>query len=287
MVLALVVTIVSVSAAWFSNTASTQIDNKLVVGSDTVKEFVTIKVDSSMSEGGVAIWPAKAKPGEVLKNDTAPLPHGVELKTKGGIIDKEARTAVQYIPLTFVGTPDAWTGSNDGRKSLSLSLESVTIAKYMDRDALGKPVINYDEAGKPIIFKDFKGEFCVELAIIAVSKDENDKVIPGDAMEKGTPGSEGWNDSNQIYYEQKILDGAEIVEASETGKGEDLALYMLLLPGTEYYIRATIYFNKLDEECNHELLMPNETIFFNFSLNVMNNTTDANFVDIREMGKTA
>lgn len=270
MVLALVVTIVSVSAAWFSNTTSSKIDNGLEIGSDTVQEFVTIKVDSAMGEGDVAIWPAIANPGAVLATDSAELPHGSALKTDGGMIGTAAQTATQYIPLTFVGTPDSW--ETDGRKSLSLNLDSVTIAKYMDRDDLGNPVINKDEAGKPIIHKDFTGEFCVELAIIAVSKDADNKPVAGGPITVGNPNA---LTGNEIYYKQLIFDGANVTE------GNDVALYMLLLPGTEYYVRATIYFNKIDEECNPELLMQGETMYFNFTLNVINDKTSA---DIRAMG---
>lgn len=270
MVLALVVTVVSVSAAWFSNTTSSKIDNGLEIGSDTVQEFVTIKVDSAMGEGGVAIWPAIATPGAVLANDTNTLPSGSALKTASGMIGTAAQTAIQYIPLTFVGTPDKW--ATDGRKSLSLNLDSVTIAKYMDRDDLGNPVINKDATGKPIIHKDFKGEFCVELAIIVVSKDADNKLVPGNSIAVGNPTA---LTGNEIYYKQLIFDGANITESN------DVALYMLLLPGTEYYVRATIYFNKIDEECNPELLMQGETMYFNFTLNVINDKSSA---DIRAMG---
>ena len=43
--------------------------------------------------------------------------------------------------------------------------------------------------------------------------------------------------------------------------------YMLIQPGLTYYVKAEIYFNKVDEECNPELL--NTVIKFNFKLNIL------------------
>lgn len=48
-------------------------------------------------------------------------------------------------------------------------------------------------------------------------------------------------------------------------------MYLLVMPGETYYVRATIYFNQVDEEVNVELLYT--SVFFNFVLEMKTDKT--------------
>ncbi len=163
MALTLVVTIVSVSAAWFSNSTSTKSDGFLI-GSDTVTEYASIKIDSTVTdkEGGYDIWPAKMQAGWLLNNNgvSTVAPTGSILKNADQTIGVStgARCAKVYFPITFVGAGD--TGYTDGNKSLKLSLASVRIDEYT--------VFNKDDATKVDSFTDFRGDFLVEMSIVSV-----------------------------------------------------------------------------------------------------------------------
>ena len=60
--------------------------------------------------------------------------------------------------------------------------------------------------------------------------------------------------TDKIYCNQPSLKNGE--------PGYDL--YLLVMPGETYYVRATIYFNQVDEEVDVELL--HTSVFFNFVL---------------------
>ena len=58
MALAFIVTVVSVTAAWFSNVSSSKQDG-FIIGSTTLKESATISIDTNVGgSSDVSIWPA-------------------------------------------------------------------------------------------------------------------------------------------------------------------------------------------------------------------------------------
>lgn len=260
MALALIVTVVSVSAAWFGDAVGTRRDG-FIIDSDTLQEFASIKVDSDVTgEGGTKLWPAIAKKGWLLSNGNV-APTGSVLKTADSVngIDVGAKKAVIYFPVSFVGTADVDAAGQtiDGRKSLNLNVSSVTIDKYVTKD----------ENGKITDFVDFRSDFNVEMDLVSVSKEGDDNVITEISMDGINPNA--LKDDQIFFVQPDIADSAE--------PGYDL--YMLLMPGTDYFVRATIYFNSIDEECNPELLYT--TISFNFTMNILKNG-ESNWVDIRQ-----
>ena len=63
MALAFIVTVVSVTAAWFSNVSSSKQDG-FIIGSTTLKESATISIDTNVGgSSDVSIWPAVVKKG--------------------------------------------------------------------------------------------------------------------------------------------------------------------------------------------------------------------------------
>lgn len=257
MALAFIVTVVSVTAAWFSNVSSSKQDG-FIIGSTTLKESATISIDTNVGgSSDVSIWPAVVKKGYLAQGGVAPV--GKTLKTSTAIVPTKAKTAVVYFPINFVGAPD----SNDkgveidGRKSLQVKLNfASTEANLIKTEQGGKLVVTGTN-------KDVKGAFNVELDMVSVVKNGDAYTITPIDMTGVDP--KKLSGTDKIYCNQPSLENGE--------PGYDL--YLLVMPGETYYVRATIYFNQVDEEVNVELLYT--SVFFNFVLEM---TTDKTVRDL-------
>lgn len=246
MALAFIVTVVSVTAAWFSNVSSSKQDG-FIIGSTTLKESATISIDTNMGgSSDVSIWPAVVKKGHLAQGNTAPT--GKALKTSTAIVPTKAKTAVVYFPINFVGAPDVDDKREeiDGRKSLQVNLNfASTEANLIKTEQNGKQVVTGTN-------KDVKGAFNVELDMVSVVKNGDAYTITPIDMTGVDP--KKLSGTDKIYCNQPSLTNGE--------PGYDL--YLLVMPGETYYVRATIYFNQVDEEADVELLYT--SVFFNFVL---------------------
>ena len=248
MALVLIVTVVSVTAAWFSNVASTKEDG-FTIDSTTLKESANITIgDDSIGESNTMVWPAVLNPGTMLKNGV--YPRGKALKNTGENIVVAAKTAVYYFPINFIGSSDVSGGKSiDGRRSLMLKLDSAKLV-----------------SGETVESTDYKGKFNVEMCLVTLSEDK--KV----ATEINLDGvySDALSGTSNVYYYQKTENGTEDGEPCDE-------FYMLIIPGEEYYVKATIYFNEVDEQYDDLLYLKGKTLKFDFML-----TTDMPAgVDIR------
>lgn len=248
MALVLIVTVVSVTAAWFSNVASTKEDG-FTIDSTTLKESANITIgDDSIGESNTMVWPAVLNPGTMLKNGE--YPRGKALKNTGENIVVAAKTAVYYFPINFIGSSDLSGGKSiDGRRSLMLKLDSAKLV-----------------SGETVESTDYKGKFNVEMCLVTLSEDK--KV----ATEINLDGvySDALSGTSNVYYYQKTENGTEDGEPCDE-------FYMLIIPGEEYYVKATIYFNEVDEQYDDLLYLKGKTLKFDFML-----TTDMPAdVDIR------
>ncbi len=246
MALAFIVTVVSVTAAWFSNVSSSKQDG-FIIGSTTLKESATISIDTNVGgSSDVSIWPAVVKKGHLAQGNTAPT--GKALKTSTAIVPTKAKTAVVYFPINFVGAPDVDDKREeiDGRKSLQVNLNfASTEANLIKTEQDGKQVVTGTN-------KDVKGAFNVELDMVSVVKNGDAYTITPIDMTGVDP--KKLSGTDKIYCNQPSLTNGE--------PGYDL--YLLVMPGETYYVRATIYFNQVDEEVDVELLYT--SVFFNFVL---------------------
>lgn len=237
MALVLIVTVVSVTAAWFSNVASTKEDG-FTIDSTTLKESANITIgDDSIGESNTMVWPAVLNPGTMLKNGV--YPRGRALKNTGENIVVAAKTAVYYFPINFIGSSDFSDGKSiDGRRSLMLKLDSAKLV-----------------SGETVESTDYKGKFNVEMSLVTLSEDK--KV----ATEINLDGvfSDALSGTSNVYYYQKTENG------TETGEPCD-EFYMLIIPGEEYYVKATIYFNEVDEQYDDLLYLKGKTLKFDFML---------------------
>lgn len=257
MALAFIVTVVSVTAAWFSNVSSSKQDG-FIIGSTTLKESATISIDTNVGgSSDVSIWPAVVKKGYLAPGGVAPA--GKALKTSTANVLTTAKTAVVYFPINFVGAPDsnAEGVEIDGRKSLQVKLNfASTEANLVKTEQDGKQVVTGTN-------KDVKGAFNVELDMVSVVKNGDAYTITPIDMTGVNP--KELSGTDKIYCNQPSLENGE--------PGYDL--YLLVMPGETYYVRATIYFNQVDEEVNVELLYT--SVFFNFVLEM---TTDKTVRDL-------
>ena len=237
MALVLIVTVVSVTAAWFSNVASTKEDG-FTIDSTTLKESANITIgDDSIGESNTMVWPAVLNPGTMLKNGV--YPRGKALKNKGGNIEVAAKTAVFYFPINFIGSSDFSDGKSiDGRRSLMLKLDSAKLA-----------------SGETVESTDYKSKFNVEMCLVTLSEDK--KVATEINLDDVY--SDALSGTSNVYYYQKTEDGTEDGEPCDE-------FYMLIIPGEEYYVKATIYFNEVDEQYDDLLYLKGKTLKFDFML---------------------
>lgn len=248
MMLVLVVAIVSATAAWFSNYNNSE--GNFTINSSTVKESASIGLDESVEGYGNFIWPAVATKGysagnvfpcgQSLRSESATVENAT---TKG--IDKTAKCAVFYFPMVCVGAVDEWEvdgqKQSDGRKSVVVSVESAKLAKVGENDE--ETVIDSS--------KDYIDCFNIEMSLVNVvdeTVDGKTKKVPKDTVVSHNP-SEFANDTTGewVYYYQPTA-------TDDVAKDVSNNLFMLVVPGEVYYIKAVVYFNTVDEECDSALL---------------------------------
>lgn len=244
LVLVFCVTVVSVTAAWFSNTASSSKDG-FTIESTTVTESAKITIDEEIGDSNSTIWPAIVSPGVLAKGAISPT--GAQLKqADGDVIIKGAKCAVFYFPISFIGSSDMQEGvSIDGRKTLALSVQS---AKVVSSGNLTEEQLKAESANA----KDIKDNFNVEMRLVQVGEDKSVSEISLDGVY-----SNSLSGTNNIYFEQKY---------DENGNPEQ-TLYMIVMPGVEYYVEAVVYFNNVDEYYDADLLyMSGKTVSITFYL---------------------
>lgn len=243
MMLVLVIAIVSATAAWFSNFADSKQDG-FTIDSTTMQESVSIGIDETVIGYGKKVWPAVATKGYSSNANGTPFPLGQQLKseTNDGI-DRTAQCAVFYFPIAFVGTADNWTENGqtvtDGRKSIKVSAISAILA---DVGTDGKETQISDS-------KNYIDDFNVEMSLVYVNMNENGENVasaitshsPLDFNKSGVSASYEY-----VYFHQPTI--------TDTAKDVSNDFYMLIMPGVKYYVKAVVYFNTVDEECDVELL---------------------------------
>ena len=224
MALILVVTVVSVTAAWFTNVADST-PTGFEISSDLLQESASISIDESVSGYGSSIWPAIANPGYLAKGNLAP--YGTALKNaETDVIDKGAQCAVLYFPIKFVGDPDS--GATDGRKSLVLNV----VYAHLGTKSEGKDEVT---EGK----ENYLSAFNVEMELVRITETGGETITPVKPSDEST--------AKDVYYYQPFFDNATELLPS-------YKLYMLVNPGDTYYVKATVYFNQIDEECDEKLI---------------------------------
>ena len=233
MALAFVVAVVGVSAAWFGDMKSAS-QGGFVIESDTLQDVASIDINSVKGMSGEQVFPAVSKKG-YFQGINPPIGEVLRSEALPDGIEKAAEVATIYFPIQFLGTPDS-DYADENRKSLELQLLSATV----DGD---------DSAF------DYADEFNVDTCLIDAALDSEGKFESDNGALPTTDGYEPVS-GGDVYY---------------VSYGR--SLYMLVQPGLTYWVRVEIYFNKIDEECNPDLI--GTVIKFNFKLNVL---TDGGYI---------
>lgn len=228
MVIVLAVVLVSVTAAWFSIYANTS-KGGITIGSNTIKETVTISNDGHST---TAIYPAIATKGVASIGNVMPI--GTDLLSSGtSYISQTAQCAVFYFKINFLGAGDSW--ASDNRKTIQVSVESAYLVKT-------------SESAPTQGAKNYLSEFNVQMELVSKSEQVTDgnKVTTYTKIDSHNPSEFGGSSDTHgdfVYYNQP----------ADNGKDVGNSLNMLIVPGTDYYVKATVYFNRVDEECEEIL----------------------------------
>lgn len=237
MVIVLAVVLVSVTAAWFSIYANTS-KGGITIGSNTINETVTIENAKNSSN---AIYPAIATKGVASKGNVMPI--GTDLLKSGtSYISQTAQCAVFYFKINFLGAGDS--GKNDNRKTIQVSV----VSAHLVENNVQTQAEN-DNNSSTDIDPGYLDKFNVQMELVSKSEqktDENNTITTYTKIDSHNPSEFGGSSDTHgdfVYYNQPAGDGKDVGNS----------LNMLIVPGTDYYVKATVYFNRVDEECEEIL----------------------------------
>lgn len=244
MCLTVVVALVGVSAAWFSDTLRSS--NTIIISSETPTGQATIDIESASTRyfGGDKLVPAiinkdfiqqdnsGAGTGSVPYDAINVLSPSLIGNTSAAPLVSNATTFSVYFPFMYVGSSDV--GTADGLKSVEVHMKSASLLNPREKDEEGNP-INTD-------YVNYMEDFNFSYSVVKVVLDEDKKVV-----------------SDQPNTDIALPEITKI----RNGDAYDV-IYMIIKPGVEYYFKTVINFSKVDEFCNQELL--DTRLYFNFDI---------------------
>lgn len=269
MCLTLIVAIVSVTAAWFGNVTQQQLSADLTVGSGAADASANIELDSTGSGNPDEnkLYPAKADPNYFLSDEgrknNPPGNYGIFVSEKESTklyptkppenntgnpdlhLSREAKVATVYFTIEYIGPGDS--NASDGKKSLLLTMEGVYLQSALTVE---------DDT-----YKGFEGaeNYCNEFNVKMTLVDE--------AHEKTIESTQELVQQGGVYYDNTY---------SNVNKyGHQMKLRVQ--SSERYTVKFEIYFNKIDEECNADLLNTNLVmrITLNRSCNFVGSAPDS------------
>lgn len=290
MALALVVTIVSVSAAWFGDIKHAETE-KLAITSERPSGAATFDLTSysKLNQNSVDLVPAIAIENLLLGGAT--VPNGAVLRTEDEFgkdtsssniqsgatssVSAPASVASIYFPFRWSGTPDA--GYSDGKKAIKIWIDTAQIKLGETGTGDNKTAIL-----DPINYID---EFYITFSVVKIPKE-----IPEGGSEEVPTYDEDGNmitqpvasvsatkdSSGNITY--AMSDGDDNVfyvndDGALNGGVNNKAVY-LLVPSyyADYNIKVEVSYNKVDEELNPATI--DKTIAFGIKIQGIDRVND-------------
>ncbi len=248
MVMTFVVAIVGISAAWFGDVRRVSTNERdLIISSQRSDAQATIEIDSASTSviGGDRLVPAIADKGWLLDQANSDKDvNALDVLNGGEGISAPATQVVLYLPFMYVGVPDE--GFTDGRKFIRISLSSATLENPRKKGEDGKDIVDING------MINFLDEFKAQMTVV--------KKVADATSEQGT------------RYEEYTPEEIEQLKTDKNGISWQTGEYgnsldMLIAPGVSFYCKVTLYFAKVDEECDHDLL--DTTVFFNFGISAI------------------
>lgn len=268
MALALVVTLVGVSAAWFGDIKHRETQRQLYVTSAHPMGEATIDLDSAtrLNDGSQKLVPAKVKTDAngiswllagnyMLTGDVRP--EGDILRPSDGTsvanvkpaatsaITSAASVVPVYFPFSYGGTADS--GVPDGKKAVKIYIDSAYLTSNNTVDTT----------------KNYLDEFYMTFTVVKdVVKNQETGVITCTAVTSATATKDG--EGNITFNNLSSLDDSIYFVNDVDGD----ALYLLVPPDVDKYsVKVSISYKYLDEELNPATI--NKTIKFGVHIEVI------------------
>lgn len=254
LVLALIVTVVSVSAAWFGDIKHAETTLHVTSARPLGEATIDLTSAESLNDNTTKLVPAKAVNGELLGGKTPPT--GATLLTQSAALGiSEAASVVPiYFPFSYSGSGDS--GEADGKKAVKIYIDSAYI-----KDDLNESMVDGKKKYTPKDGAvDYLKEFYINFDIVKdVEKTEQGvtytTVTSATATKSGNVITfSGLSSDNDSIYFKNHSDGK--------------AIYMLIPPSVDYYsVKVQISYNFIDEELNPATM--NKQIVFGIKILVI------------------
>lgn len=252
MALALVVTLVSISAAWFGDIKHQETSRELYVSSQRPMGEATIDLSSaeSLNDGTADLVPAKAVNGWLLGGGTPTTGAALQTANVGNGIQTAATVVPIFFPFSYGGTADS--GVADGKKAIKIYINTAYIKVGDNAD----DSVNYLD------------DFYITLKVVKnvhkettiVGNEEHTEIVYQDVT-SATAAKSG----DTVTFTGLVSGDDSIYFINDV---DDKSLYILLPPDSETYsVKVEISYNYLDEELNHATV--NKTIVFGVHIQVI------------------
>lgn len=267
MALVLVVTIVSVSAAWFGDIKHAEHELNITSSRPSGEARIDLESANSLNDGTTKLVPAKAVDGDLLGGKTPPTGATLQTVNTSLGIASAANVVNIYFPFKYSGSAD--TGATDHKKSVKIWIDTAYLSSDLHYDSTQQKYVPNDSEN----IVNYLDEFYITLDVVGNVRKEGN-VISYDVAEveegdggfpKGTATKSGntvtfsgLDAANSIYFVNDI---------------EHKVLYLLLPPGLDYYsVKVGISYNYIDEELNPATM--NQRIMFGIKIEALDSRTE-------------
>ncbi len=230
MVVALIVAVVGVSAAWFGDILTDTASN-LVISSTRPIGQASIDIESAgVLNDDDTLTPAITVASKMLADGVDPST--LDVTKTGTYVETAASQVTVIFPFSYLGVGDS--GQTDGKKAVKI---------YIDGAYLYTTDTQTDDSGTETssvvdTSVNYVDDFNVTFDIVKdVTRNDSGTITGGTTVASTAISSLTPSDGN-VYY--KTVDKHQV--------------YMLVDPGVELYCRAVFYFNKVDEELSPKLV---------------------------------
>lgn len=267
MLLAVVVGIVGMTAAWFGDIKNAS--NVIEISSEQPSGNATIVAGSESSSTGTQetkLRPAIVNPSKLLSDHDGSITDipvigddAEKLVGENGVLKEVARQAEVSFRFQYSGAPQ-----NGVLSEIEIKLTSVTLENPRTKDENDNVIVNDS-------LTDYKDEFVLAMTSYttdasALTLTKNSTVKEGDT----TVSLAYVQDKKDIKDENGNAVSTDVYIPVQTNDATSNTLNAHIVSGSEHTIVVTVYFRHVDEETPPELM--DVDLFFNFEINLVQKT---------------
>ncbi len=264
MLLAVIVGIVGMTAAWFGDIKSA--NNTVTISSEQPSGNATIVAgseSSSTDDTSSKLHPAIINPGVLLADHTGSLakipvigPDAEAIVGENGTLKSVANQVDISFDFQYSGAPQ------DGLTSeVAITLESVTLENPRSTDENGNVTVNDS-------LTDYKEQFVV--AMTSYTRDQDAFNLTQNSGDNAYTSKEKTIKVKNDDGTFETIEKATVYVPNENNKDVSTTLKANIFSGSEHTIVITVYFKNVDEETPPELMDVN--LFFNFEISLVQQT---------------